>query len=139
MIAFLKELRLAEHTYVDLRRDLIWIRRLMLAIPTTDRLDVTHEVSKELLSGHGDVPTECVWIVRSAEKHEVIELQERFESFIAEQVEAVFENRVKKFVGCDHVPANAITKIVAAAIQHRIDSREVALHIVQFIINAPEI
>jgi len=84
------------------------------------------------------VQTEYTWIVPFAEQHEVIELQQRFESLVAEQVETVFEYRVKKFVSCQHVPPNTITKIVTAAIEHCIDSREMALHIAQFIANAPE-
>ena len=51
MIAFLKELRLAKDARVDLRRDFIWVLRLMLAIPAPDRLDVSAEVIEELAGG----------------------------------------------------------------------------------------
>ena len=74
MIAFLKELRLAKDARVDLRRDFIWVLRLMLAIPAPDRLDVSAEVIEELPAGHGNVPIEHAQIVPPAEQHEAVEL-----------------------------------------------------------------
>ena len=63
MIAFLIELWLAKHADVDLRRDLVRVLRLMLAIPTADRLYIAMEIIEKLPSGHSDVPTERARII----------------------------------------------------------------------------
>ena len=65
----------------------------------------------------------------------MVELQERFESFVAEQVDVVIHNRVKKFVCRQHVPPNDISKVIMAAVEYYIDGREMALHIPQFFID----
>ena len=103
MIAFLIELWLAKHARVDLRRDLVWVLRLMFAIPAPDRLDVSTEVIEELPSGHSNMPIERAQIVPPTEQHEVVELQERFEPLVAEQVELVVDDRIKKLVRREHV------------------------------------
>src|ERR1700689_591820 len=117
MIAFLKKLRLAEYAHVDLRRDLIRVLRLMLAIPPPDRLDVLGKVNEELLSGHGDVPIERLPVVPPSEQHKMVELQERFEPLVTEQVEVVSDNRVEKLVRSEHVLAHRVAKIIPAAVE----------------------
>src|SRR6202034_2796365 len=126
MIAFLIELWLAEYAHVDLRRDLIWVLHLMLAIPPPDRLDVLSKVSEELPPGHGDVPIEPIPIVPPTEQHKMVELQERFETLIAKQVETVSDNRVEKLVRGEHVLPHRVAKIITAAVEDPVDGREVA-------------
>jgi hypothetical protein len=49
------------------------------------------EVQEELLSGHRYVPVKNLPIVPPTEQHEVVELQERFQPFLAEQVKVVID------------------------------------------------
>ena len=72
MIAFLIELWSAKHAHVDLRRDLIRVLRLMLAIPPANRLHISAEVIEELPSSCGDVATERARIVAPTQQHEVV-------------------------------------------------------------------
>lgn len=139
MIAFLKQLRLAQHADVDLRRDLIWVLRLMLAIPTPDRLDVSAEVIEELPPSRRDVPTESTPIVSPPQQHEVVELQQRFDPLAAEEIEPIIDDRIKKLVSREHVLPHGVAKVVTTAIERRIDFREVTLHIPQRIVDALEV
>ena len=136
MIAFLIELWLAKHADVDLRRDLVRVLRLMLAIPTADRLYIAMEIIEELPSGHSDVPTERARIISPTEQHVVVELQERFEPLVAEQVEVMIDYRIDELVSCEQVPPDRVSKVIATAIEHRIDCREVTLYVAQLILNA---
>ena len=121
MIALLIELWLAEYAHVDLRRDLIRVLRFMLAIPTAKRLYVSTEVIEELPSGRGDVLTELARIISPTEQHEVVELQQRFEPLLAEQVQAVIHCRIEKLIRREHVLPHCFTKLITTAIEHRID------------------
>jgi hypothetical protein len=136
MIAFLKELWLAEHAHVDLRGHLIRIFRLMLAIPTAERFYTSKEVNEELLSGQRDVPTKSVRIISATKQHEVVELQERFKPLIVEQVEVVIDYRIEKLVSCEHVLPHRVSKVITTGTECRIDCREMTLHIAQLILNA---
>jgi len=136
MIAFLIELWLAKHAHVDLRRDLIRVLRCMLAIPPADRLYISTEVIEELPSGKSNVLTERVRIISPTEQHEVVELQERFEPLVAEQVEVIIDYRVQKLVSCEHVLPDRVSKVITTAIEQSIDCREVTLHFKQPILNA---
>ena len=139
MIAFLKELWLAQHAHVDLRRDLIRVLRLMLAIPPADRLYILTEVIEELPSGPCNVPTERARIVRPPEQHEVVELQKRFEPLIAEQVKLVINDGIEKLIRREHVLPHQVSKIITTALEHGIDCREVTLHVNQLIFNASKV
>ena len=136
MIAFLKELWLAEHAHVDLRGDLIRVLRLMLAIPTADRPYISKEVKEELLSRQSDVPIKSVRIISATEQHEVVELQERFKPVITEQVETVIDYSIEKLVSCEHVLPHPVSKVIPTAIQRRVDCREMTLYVAQLILNA---
>src|ERR1039457_1240520 len=136
MIAFLKELWLAEHAHIDLRGDLVRVLRLMLAIPTADRPYILKEVKEELVSGQSDVPTKSAWIIPAAEQHEVVELQERFNPLLAEQVEVVIGYRIEKLVSREHVLPHRVSKVITTAIECRVDCREMTLHVAQLILNA---
>lgn len=135
MIPLLIELRLAQNTHVNLSSDLIGVRCFVLAVPPPDRLDVSPEVIEELLSSRGNMSTKLPLIVPSAEQDQVVELQERFESFVAEQVEVMIYDCVEIFVGREHVLSDTITEVIPAAFEYCVDCREVTLDIAQLIIN----
>jgi hypothetical protein len=66
----------------------------------------------------------------------VVELQQRFEPLGAEQVEVIIDYRVEKLLSCEHVLPDRVSKVITTAIEHRIDCREVTLHLAQLILNA---
>jgi len=84
------------------------------------------------------VPTKHARIVSLTEQHEVVELQERFQPLVAEQVEIITDYRIEKLVRSEHVLPHGVTKVITPAIEHRIDCREVTLHVTQLILNAPK-
>jgi hypothetical protein len=139
MIAFLKELWLAQHAPIYLRRDLIRVLRLMLAIPPSDWLYILTEVSEELPSGRGNVPTEGVPIIPPTEQHEVVELQKRFQPLVAEQVKTIINYYIEKLIRREHVLSHQVSKIITTAPKRGIDCREVTLHFNQLILNASEV
>jgi hypothetical protein len=108
----------------------------VVAIPKANWLYVSTEVIEELPSGQSDVPAERARIISLTEQHKVVELQERFEPLVAEQVEVIIDYRVEKLVSCEHVLPDRVSKVVTTAIEHRIDCREVTLHLAQLILNA---
>ena len=138
MVPLLIQLRLAEHADINLRRDLVGVFSSMPAIPPADGLHVSAKIGEELLARRGDVSTVGAGVISSAEQHEVIELQQRLESFLTEQVDTFLDNRVEKLVGRDHVLAYYVSEIISPQVKCGIDRREVALHINQLIFNAPE-
>lgn len=138
MIAFLKKLWLTQYAHVDLCRDLIRVLGLMFVIPPADRLNALLKIEEELASGCTDVPAEDLRIISPAEQYEMVHLQERFKPVMAEQVEVLRDHRIEKFVGRDHVFPHRVGKIITPAIEHRIDRREVMLHIAQLSVDASE-
>src|ERR1700722_19339230 len=124
MIAFLIELWLAKHAHVDLRSDLIRVLHLMLAVPSADRLYIETEVIEKLPPGHSDVLAECARVVSPTQQHKVVELQERFEPLVAEQVEVIIDYRIEKLVRREHVLPHRIRKVIPTAIEHPVDCRE---------------
>ena len=66
----------------------------------------------------------------------MVELQERFEPLVAEQVEVLIDYRIDELVSCEQVPPDRVSKVIATAIEHRIDCREVTLYVAQLILNA---
>ena len=98
MISFLVELWLAQHADIHLRRDLIRVFRLMFAIPAADWFDIPVKIREEPSSRYLDVSAESTCIISSSEKHQMVEVQEGFESLIAEKVNVVIQECVKKFV-----------------------------------------
>jgi hypothetical protein len=75
------------------------------------------------------VSTVGAWVISSAEQHEVIELQQRLESFVTEQVDTLPDYGVEKLVGRDHVLPYHVSEVVSPQVKYGIDRREVALHI----------
>ena len=73
VVPFLIELRLAQHADVNLRGHLIGVLRLVLAVPSADRLDVLFEVGEESFSRSRYVPAESSRVVILAEEHEMIQ------------------------------------------------------------------
>ena len=139
MVAFLKQLWLAKHAHIDLRRDLIRIFRAMLAIPAPDWLNLRAKVLEELLSRRRNVSTERDQIVPLPEQNEVVELQQRFETLAAEEVDIAVDDCIKKPVRREHVSPHRIGEVIAATIQHRIDCREMMLYIAQLILDASKV
>ena len=139
MVAFLKQLWLAKHTHVDLRCDLIWIVRVVLPVPALDRLNVSAEVLEELSSRRGNVSIVRAQIVSLPQKHEVVELQERFQPFVAEEIDVVLHDCIQKLICRKHILSHGVGKVVAAAIEYCVDCRKVTLRIVQLILDAPEV
>jgi hypothetical protein len=139
MIAFLKQLRLAKYSDVDLRCDFIWVVRIMPAVPTPDRPNICAEVLEELLSGHCNVLIERAEIVTLPKEGQVVQLQERLEPFFAEEVELVLNDRIKKLVRRKHVLAHGVGKVITATVEYGVDGWKVMLHITQLIFNAPKV
>jgi hypothetical protein len=136
MITFLKELWLAKHAYIDLRGDLKRVRRIMFAIPPANRSDVVPKVIEKLRSRGADMPVECSWTISAAEQDEMIQMQQSFETFAAEQVDVISNRRIKKLVRRKHVLPHGVIEVITPTTQHCIDGREMALNITQFILNA---
>src|SRR5215469_10942951 len=111
----------------------------MFAIPATDGLDVISKIIEELPSGFGDVPAECTGVVPATEQHDMVHLQQCFEAIATKQVEAVIDYGIEKFVGCKHVLPHRISKIITPAIKYRINGMEMALHIVQLILDPSQV
>jgi hypothetical protein len=84
MVPFVIELRLAEHTDVNLRGYLIWVLSLVFAVPAAYRFHILAKVRKEALARRGDVPAERSGVVVSTEQHEMIQLQKSLQSRVAE-------------------------------------------------------
>jgi hypothetical protein len=101
----------------------------MLAIPPADGLDIFVKIGEELLARRGDVSTVGAGVICSAEQHEVIELQQYLESFVAEQVDTLLDYCVEKLVGRDHDLPYYVSEVISPQVKYGVDRREVALHI----------
>ncbi len=87
VIPLLIQLRLAEHADINLRRYLVGVFSPMLAIPPADGFDVSAKIREELLASRRDVLTVGAGVISPAKQHEMVELQQHLESFVAEEVE----------------------------------------------------
>ena len=82
------------------------------------------------------MPSELNRAVPFPKKHEMIELQKRFEPCAAEQIDVMRNNLIEKFIRCEHIPSHCRTKIITAGIEHCIYGWKVPLHIAQLIVDA---
>ena len=139
MIPLLKQLGLAQHTYVNLCRDLIGVLRVMLPIPATDWLYVSMEIFEEAFSRNCDMAMKVTRIVATPEQHQVIELQQGFESLTTEEVHIVLDNCIKKLIRSKHVLPYCIREIVTPNAQQRINIPKMMLDITQFVLDPSEV
>jgi hypothetical protein len=138
MVAFLIELRLAQHADVNLRSDLIGILRLVLAVPPADRADVSLKVCEEPFSRGRYVPGESPRVVIVAEEHEMIQLQESLQPFLAEEIDSIANNGIQKFICGEHIQSHSIREIVAAQSEGCVDRQKMMLNIAQFLVDASQ-
>jgi hypothetical protein len=96
------------------------------------------KVIKELSSSNADVPAELMGIISLTKQHEMVELQQRFKTFIAEQVEGVIDNRIKKLVRREHVLPHRVSEVITVQLELGVDRGEMTLDLAQLIINASE-
>ena len=142
VIPLLEELGLTEHANVDLRRYLKRICGLMLVIPPADWLDVSSKVREELLSSGRYMLTELARIVPFPSKtmwfscNSASTPSSLKKSTSLSTSESRNSNAATMFL---RTVSLKYTEIITAALQHPIDDREVALHVPQFGINAPEV